>query len=79
MQLKNSLAREVLLVKSYLYETLSKNKILIKVISYEDVVYIYKGLLLLGKVCGSAAKASEVATSTFEFFSNNSYLNKNSI
>ena len=59
MQLKNSLAREVLLVKSYLYETLSKNKILIKVISYEDEVYIYKGLLLLGKVCGSVAKASE--------------------
>ena len=59
MQLKNSLAREVLLVKSYLYETLSKNKILIKVISYEDVVYIYKGLLLLGKVCGSVAKVSE--------------------
>ena len=32
---------------------------------------------LLGKVCGSVAKASNVATSTFEFFSNNSYLNKN--
>ena len=59
MQLKNSLAREVLLVKSYLYETLSKNKILIKVISFEDVVYIYKGLLLLGKVCGFVAKAFE--------------------
>ena len=57
MQLKNSLAREVL-VKIYLYETLSKNKILIKVISYEDAVYIYRGLLLLGKVCGSVAKAS---------------------